>query len=47
LLTYAFAKWMIHFYEISNKEGAATCKEVLLLLAGGTLGWIAKERKEG
>jgi hypothetical protein len=46
LLTYAFAKWMIHFYDVSNKEGAATCKEILLLLAGGTLGWIAKDRKE-
>jgi hypothetical protein len=46
LLTYAFAKWMIHFYDVSNKEGAATCKEILLLLAGGTLGWIAKARKE-
>jgi len=29
---------------VSNPLGAATCKE-LLLLAAGTLGWIAKERK--
>jgi len=30
---------------VSNPLGAATCKELLLLLAAGTLGWIAKERK--
>jgi hypothetical protein len=31
---------------MANLEGAATCKE-LLLLAGGTLGWIAKDKTSG
>ena len=45
MLTYAFARWMIHFYTLANREAATTCKELLLLLAGGALGWVVSDRK--
>ena len=44
MLTYVLANWMIHFYSSANHAAAATCKELLLVLAGGTLGWIAKRK---
>lgn len=40
------AHWMVQFFRAGNVEAAKSIRELLLLMIGGALGWIAR-RSEG
>lgn len=40
------AWWMVQFYRAGNAEAARSIRELLLLMIGGALGWIARRSGE-
>ena len=37
------AHWMVQFFRAGNVEAAKSIRELLLLMIGGALGWIARK----
>ena len=37
------AWWMVQFFKAGNAEAAKSIRELLLLMIGGALGWIARK----